>query len=193
MRLDPGAHVIVTEAPGAPASTARVVLAPADRQGLALVVLPKAASEGAVSPPANDAPAAGPATSWRLITGATLLGAGVVAAIAGAVSSAQVVSAQSVVDARRNTIPEPTSFDWCSPANTGTPGLPGYGLADACRKGSTFQVLEAVMYPLGAALLGTGIFLVVTRESAPASATSRLRVSPRVGATFAGLDASLRF
>jgi hypothetical protein len=191
VRVDPGDHVVVTQAPGGPPTTVRITLSLGERRGIALLVAPPAATVAPV--PADPEPRdqrkpEGP-SRWRLYTGSTLVGLSAVSLVTGIVATTQVISAINTVNAKRLTISEPNSFDWCSPANAAPNGL-----SSACANGSTFQIVEIVAYPLAAASLGVGIYLLVTHSRQPVKpAAARLVVVPSAGPRYTGLEASLRF
>jgi hypothetical protein len=192
LRVDPGDHVIVTQAPGAPASTVHVTMAAGERKGIALVVpSPEAAAPIAAPPPPPPAapppPPSAPPPNVRLIAGATTLGVGIVFGVVGLASALQVKSAQSTVDAQRTTIAEPTSFDWCSPATAAS-----HGLTDACSKIKTFEPLQFASFGIAAVAGGVGIALLVLSKPSERRA-GRWNVYPAVGSRFGGASASVAF
>ena len=120
---------------------------------------------------------------WRRIGGFGAIGLGVVSAVVGFVSMAQVSSAQSAIDQQRknpNNAKSP-SFDWCSDANAKT-----FGISDACSKGKTFQTMQIVFFPVAAVAGGLGVFLVAT--SAKSAPKTGLTVNPQVGPGIGKLD-----
>ena len=117
--------------------------------------------------------------NWRRYGGFGAIGLGVVSAVVGFVSMAQVASAQSTIDVQRKSPSNPAStkvpsFDWCADANAKT-----YGISDACSKGKTFQTMQIVFFPVAAVAAGLGVYLVATSgKSAPRTG---LTVNPQVG------------
>jgi hypothetical protein len=191
VRVDPGDHVVITQAPGGPPTTARITLAAGERRGIALVVAPpsaEAAPPASTVPPGEEPKVEGE-SKWRLYTGGTLVGLGVVSAVVGAVFSSQVASQQGVIDAKRKLTSELPSYDWCSSTNTATNGLGG-----ACSKIFLFQDAQLVAYGLAPVLAGVGAYFLVTHYRQPAApAAGRLVVVPTAGPRYTGVDATLRF
>lgn len=92
------------------------------------------------------------------------------------------------------------SGDVCDAANAGqvstaagaaTPGE----VSDMCDRASLYEVMQFVFYGLGLVSVGSGIYLIATEPSSPASAKSAgLTVAPRTfGRSSAGLGASFVF
>jgi hypothetical protein len=128
--------------------------------------------------------------NWRRVGGIGALGLGVVAAVVGFVSVGEVAQAQSAIDLVRKGQgnAKPSSFDWCSDANT-MPGAPGGNLASACSKGKTFQTMQIAFFPIAAVAGGAGIYLIATSaKSAPR--TAGLSVNPQLGPGAGKLDLS---
>ncbi len=123
-------------------------------------------------------------TNWRRIGGFGAIGLGVVSAVIGIASAAQVSSAQSTIDGKRKTTSEATTYDWCSSANTATNGL-----SDACSKGKTFEAMQIVFFPLAAVAGGLGVYLVAT-SGKPSAPKTGLTWNPQVGPGIAKLDLS---
>lgn len=186
MRVDPGDHIVVTQAPGGPPTTVRITLAAGERRGIALVVA-RGGAEGPVAPVARqDEPKPEGPSRWRLYTGSTLVGLGVASALVGVGFSAGVTGQQSVIDARRKTVSQPPSFDWCKP--------PATGLSDACQKIYAFQTAQFVAYGLAPVFAGVGAYFLAIHFKKPAQPSSaRLVVVPSAGPRYTGLEASLRF
>jgi hypothetical protein len=124
----------------------------------------------------------------RRVGGAVAIGLGAVFAIVGFASMAEVASAQSTINTKRNSTPESASFDWCSSANTASNGL-----SDACSKGKTFQTMQIVMFPLAAVAGGVGIYLVATSGKSAPKPTTGFSVNPQLGPGNGKLDISYTF
>jgi hypothetical protein len=122
--------------------------------------------------------------NWRRIGGFGAIGFGVVSAVVGFASMAQVKSAQTTIDAKRTSTPELATFDWCASSNATM-----YGIADACSKGKTFQTMQIVFFPLAAIAGGLGIYLVAT-SGKTAPRTTGFMVNPQVGPGGSKIDLS---
>jgi hypothetical protein len=183
IRVDPGDHVIVTRAPGRPASTVSISLAARERRGIALVIADPEVPVVVPPPPAD----------WRLPTGITAIGVGAAFLATGIISGIEVtgVNNEPTLMSYRVML-GPGASNVCADAAPGG-AFPNAGVASLCAKGTTFQTLQFVSYPLAAVFAGVGSYLVVTHTRPSKPAATNLVVVPTVGPRFAGMGASLRF
>jgi hypothetical protein len=169
IRVDPGPHVVLTHVPGGPASTARIVLGPGERKGIALRVVPV---EAAAPPP----PA--PATAGQRVAAGVTGGVGLALVATGAVLG-------SIAKSRWNDVlqrcKDPVAGTGCAPSDQSQAENAGR-LAD----GSTATLVA------GGAAVVTGVVLWLTAppvNKAPAAAW-RLLPGPRRGGAAVMLERS---
>lgn len=134
---------------------------------------------------------------FRRVGGFIGIGAGALLLGLGIVSSVQVNDAQQVL----GTGPDNPGFrgdvkegDLCSGQYTnlaGAPATPDQAAKDACAK-SVFVPLQFVFYGLGAAVGGTGAYLLLTSGTSSPAATG-WTFTPVAGAQGGGLQARYRF
>jgi hypothetical protein len=188
IRVDPGEHVIVTQAPGRPQSIARVTLAARERRGIALVIAetatPFVPQAGPERPPPRP-------TNVGLIVGATSIAVGAAFAVTGLVAGLQVNSANNDPAFTAYRMSQPSSVTgFCGSPPAG--GLPGAVSSD-CSKLSTFYKLELAAFPLAAVFAGVGVVLVVVYRPSETQPPARATLTPSVGPHSAGLGATLQF
>jgi len=191
IRVDPGDHVIVTRAPGRPASTERVRLAVGERRGIALVVLEPAAPVPVAAPAPADAQQG---TSWRLVVGIAGVSAGAALLATGIASTVEVIGVDGDSNFQKYEMIQSKSPDVCVTAQSDqlNPGL-AQSVLSLCSKRSTFEKVEPVAYASAAVLTGLGIYFLVTSRPAAKQTATTLVVAPSVGPGLAGASAALRF
>jgi hypothetical protein len=168
LQIDPGSHVVA----GAGAAPQTVTLA----EGESRTALLRAGA-------ASSRP--GAPIDWRVPAGIAGVSAGAALAITGAVSIAQIKSAQSALDPYRAQFP--ASLDVCSQGSK-----LGTQVKDACSKGHTFMAVEVASFSTSAVFLGLGTYFLVTRVPKGASAPRALLI-PSIGPRGASLAAITRF
>jgi hypothetical protein len=138
--VDPGAHVIVAEAPGHAARTYRVAL----REGERLEIIADVGER--IAPPAapEKPPAPAGGSSGRLPGWLLLAGSGVAIGV-GSVTGLLAIDRDATMDAR------------CEPGR-----LCDVAGADAGREGRVFDTVSTVSFIAAGALLGAGIIWLVT-------------------------------
>ncbi|MFO0590619.1 MAG: carboxypeptidase-like regulatory domain-containing protein [Polyangiaceae bacterium] len=140
---------------------------------------------------------------FRKVGGFVGIGTGALLVGLGVVSSLQVNDAQTVL----GTSPDGTNprsklragENACTVVTTDRTrfGADAQKVTDACSK-AVFEPLQFVFYALGAAVGGTGLYLVATSSSAPPSdqktaKTTGWTLTPYVGPQGGGLEGSFRF
>ncbi len=189
IRVDPGDHVIVTRAPGRPASTERVRLAVGERRGIALVVLE----------PAPVVPVAAPAdaqegTNWRFGVGIASVSVGAALLATGIASTVEVLGVDNDPNFVKYEMFNGSSPNMCVTAQTDhiNTGLAS-DVTSLCSKRSTFEKVEPVAYASAAVFTGLGIYFLATSRPAAKQTATTLIVAPSVGRGLAGASAALRF
>ena len=189
--VDGGSHTVVVTAPGyKPFSRTITVTGDGAKVKLQVpaleaanaapdataTVTATAATGDTPPPPPESAPSP---VNLRFVGGITAVGLGVGSIALGIFSGLQVQSAQTVVDEYRGTIG--AGEDLCAEENLATlAASEEQRVKDACGAGA-FVPLQFVFYGLGAALAGTGIYLLATSRQ-KASAAPAWRIQPSVGA-----------
>lgn len=206
--VDGGSHTVVASAPGyAPFSKTVAVAGEKARLDIKVPALQAQGSTSAppAAPLADSAPPTAPpadSAAWRsgprFVGGIAAAGLGVASVAVGIASSLQVSDAQAVLDEHRDQAPEGTALCAEGSQSALAPG-DRERVKDACGKG-VFVPLQFVFYGLGAALAGTGIYLLATsrprapEQSARASggarppAAAEVRVQPAAGPNGAWLS-----
>ena len=190
IRVDPGMHVIVTQAPGRPQSIARISLAARERRGIALVIAEPATTFVPQAGP--EAPPPPRPANVGLIVGATSIGVGAVFAVIGTAAALKVNSLNndSTYNAYRHSVP--SGVDVCTASQPG--GLnPNAAVVSDCSALKTFSALEFASFPLAAVFATVGIIMVAVNRPAPAQPPARVTLVPSVGPHSAGLGATLQF
>jgi hypothetical protein len=142
---------------------------------------------------------------FRKVGGFVGIGAGVLLGGLGVVSSLQVNDAQSVLNGNlgegspRLVIKKGENACDVAKNESSRFGANAAAVSDACNK-SVFVPLQFVFYALGAAVGGTGLYLVATSTSTPATdakpaaaKTTPWTVTPLIGTQGGGFEMSYRF
>jgi hypothetical protein len=140
---------------------------------------------------------------FRKVGGFVGLGTGALLIGLGIVSSVQVNDAQQVLGTNKDDTNSPRHFlkpgeDACTVVKDERTRFPDPNkVADACSKG-VFVPLQFVFYALGAAVGGTGLYLVATssstpKDSKPAAPATGWTWTPMFGPQGGGLEARYRF
>jgi hypothetical protein len=135
-------------------------------------------------------------TDWRKIGGGVSLGLGVASAVVGFVSMTPVKSVQDDDSFKQYQSKFTSDVDICTQAKSETSAL-AQDVASKCSKAKTFEVVQAVTFPLAAVASGVGIYLLATsdwsgRKAAPAKQTG-FSVTPLVGPQAGKLDVTYRW
>lgn len=135
----------------------------------------------------EKAPDAGP--NVRFIAGLSTLGVGAVSLGVGIAGTVQVSAANddpAYVEYRSMLS---TNDNVCESARNASGSDPFASAAlDACKRGSTGEILQLVFYPLAVVTTGVGIFLLATsHKSGKPGAASRFEVLPTAGKGQSGL------
>lgn len=129
-------------------------------------------------------------TNWKKVGAYAAVGAGVVAGIAGLVSSLQVNGIMNDPQYKAFRMAQPASPDRCLDAQgTGAFPAPRQDIATLCSKGRTFELAQLVLYPLAAIVGGLGAYGLVRTHMSGSSASS-VHITPKLGSTTGSLDVS---
>lgn len=182
--VDPGAHAITTQAPGAPTHTQHISIKKGERKSITLVVAlapTPPATHPAAPPVAPATPAPEPGAeqrpshqkTWAYVLG----GVGIAGIGVGSVTGLLAMSKKSTVDSQCST---PTT---CSPT--------GKQAADS---GKSLALVSTIGFGVGAAGLISGVVLWLTAPAEHSSADRRgITPTAGVGPTGGWLGASGRF
>ncbi|AKT36774.1 hypothetical protein [Chondromyces crocatus] len=170
-----GNHRVLVKSTGHFDSEAAVVVKAAGTADVTLTPVPTASSE-----PLN----------WRKIGGFAGIGAGVAFGAVGLVSVFQVNStiADEKVDAYRSTV----TGNMCETARQGN-SPDAQHVASACDKARTFELMQAIFFPLAAVSAGAGVYLLATSGDSPAASTTGWTFQPSVGLESGRLSATYRW
>ncbi len=172
-----GDHRVVVKAQGYEDAEGSVTVQPATSVELNLTLLPVAADEP---------------VDGRFFGGLAALAVGVAAGAVGLWASLEVnsINSDSSWDAFLASVPDDGQANACERAQNGVAGV-DYGAQFAadigsfqskCDNAGTFEVLQAVMYPVAGVAAGVGLYLIMTSDlvsgDGGADAVSRLRVVP---------------
>jgi hypothetical protein len=180
LRLDPGTYVIA--ATGAPSQ--KLTLVEGDRRTITL------------APPPAPAP-----TDVRFISGIAGIGLGAVTLGIGIASTARMMSLNRDIEPYRDLSPYTFEPDICvfAEQTRSDPMLrvDSANIVRLCDQAAVFETLQIVMYPLHAAVVGGGIYLLATSVAGTnkkrETALSNVDVVPRVGPGAASIDLTVRF
>jgi hypothetical protein len=176
--VEPGAHVVSTQAPGGPLWEQTLTLARGEKRAVVLEVSPAVAPAPlGTSPPLPPpvVPAEGP--GGRRLAGFVLGGAGLAGMAAAAVLGGLVLARKSTLTAHCGAGIHATDDGACDPT----------GLA-AARSGKSLALGSSIALPVGVAALGAGLALVL---SAPVPATPVAPARVGVGVLSLGPDGAL--
>jgi hypothetical protein len=145
-----------------------------------------------------------PPPDFRLIGGIAALTVGVAAGAVGLWSSLEVNGIDNDDLWVRYTDAVPEGMDACDQATDGAPGstFPSQFLGDRdklvemCDDAATFEVIQAVMYPVAAVSAGVGIFLIGTSRFASGEdgdSESAIQVHPMIGPDLQAIAVSYSF
>lgn len=174
--LTSGPHKIVVKAQGYADTQAPVMVRPNATVEIVMNPIPMAAEEP---------------TNYRRIGGYAGIGLGVVAAGVGVLSMVQVNGVQNDEKfvAYRDSTPE--AQDVCENAESAGNGNDQY-VADLCGKASTFELMQAIMFPVAAVAGGLGVYLLATSDTS-APQTTGLHVTPQIGVNAGRVDLTYSF
>jgi hypothetical protein len=180
--LPAGQHTIVVRAQGFSDAQSLVQVKPNGTAEVSLTLLPLAPESK---------------TDWRKVGGAVSLGVGVASAVVGFVSMLPVTSVQNDDVFKGYAAKFTSDVDVCSQAK-GDNTTAGQDVASKCSKAKTFEVVQAVTFPLAAVASGVGIYLLATsnwsgKKAAPAQPQTGFSVSPLVGPQAGKLDVTYRW
>lgn len=136
-------------------------------------------------------------TNWRRVGGFVGLGGGVAFGAVGLVSALQVLSVRN--DDQFKAYAEGFSSsesDVCGKARDGVvlQNRPDpASIVDLCDKSGTFEILQAIFFPLAAVSGGVGIYLLATSNSPPPQPTTGWTLRPSVGPDSGRLSATYRW
>lgn len=180
--LPAGQHTIVVRAPGYSDAQSLVQIKPNGSAEVSLTLLPVAVASK---------------TDWRKIGGGVSLGFGVASAVIGFVGMTQVSSVQSDSAFTGYAAGFTSDVDVCTQAKSDSSAA-GSDIASKCSKAKTFEVVQAVTFPLAAVASGLGIYLLATsdwsgRKGAQKQPQTGFSVNPLVGPQAGKLDVTYRW
>ncbi|MGK3959900.1 hypothetical protein WMF38_43485 [Sorangium sp. So ce118] len=169
--VDPGEHILTTQAPGGAVTKSRVTLSLDEKRTVELMVeLPAPKSETASTPAPPDPAPEGGTSMWR-VAAYTTGGVGLAAIAVGAVTGALVFSEKTVIEAN------------CIDTACNKTGK------DAADRGAALGLASTIGFGIGAAALGTGAALLVLQ---PRRASSPPGGSPQLSGSLSGLPGGAR-
>ena len=135
-------------------------------------------------------------TDWRKIGGGVSLGLGVASAVVGFISMTPVKSVQDDEAFKGYAAKFTSDVDVCTQAKNDSSAA-AQDVASKCSKAKTFEVVQAVTFPLAAVASGVGIYLLATsdwsgRKAAPKPQTG-FTFNPQVGPQAGKLDVTYRW
>jgi hypothetical protein len=172
LRIEPGDHILTTQAPGGPVTEHPATLAKGEARKLELdVKLPPGASPPALPTPAdapapipplmNAAPPPGAAKGGRR-TGAYIVGGvGLAGLVLGGVTGSLMLANKGVVDAN------------CSDGSAGVKLCKAAAGVTAGNQAKTLGLISSIGFGAGLAGLGAAAILLLTEPSAPKQASRR--------------------
>jgi hypothetical protein len=179
-----GDHKIVVKAPGYSSVESPVTVKPAATAEVVLTMVPLDK---------------GTPINWKRIGGFAGIGAGVAFGVVGVVSTVRIGGLQKELDDRYLGIaPYTTQEDVCSFAESDADPLRKDQNADIkriCGDGSTFQVLQFIMYPLAAISAGAGVYLLMTSGGGASAEAPKTgwTITPKVGMESGKIDLTYRW
>lgn len=171
-----GPHKVVVKAPGYSSVESPVVVKPAVAADVVVTLVPLESPKP---------------TNFKRIGGFAAVGAGVAFGVVGVVSSVKMGGLQKQLEGDNligknylDVQPYSTKEDLCEFANAGgDPQQPDVN-ADVkriCSDGSTFQMLQFVMYPLAAISAGAGVYLLMTSGGSAEAPKTGWTITPQIG------------
>jgi hypothetical protein len=179
-RLPAGPHEIVVRSEGYTDVRGSIVIKPNETERLVLTPEPVEAESD---------------TDWGKIGGFIGVGMGVAFGTVGLVSSLKVNGARTDNEFEEYRRRFPESEDVCESAEA-SPAQTGQDLyvVDLCNQAATFEIMQAVFYPLAAISGGVGLYLLATSDwgddASEEQAGGHLRIDPRVGPQGGGVSAT---
>ncbi len=180
--LPAGQHTVAVRAPGYSEAQSLVQVKPNGTAEVSVTLVAQAAESK---------------TDWRKVGGGVSLGLGVASAVVGFVSMTPVRSVQDDEAFKGYASKFTSDVDVCTQAKN-DPSAAAQDVASKCSKAKTFEVVQAVTFPLAAVASGVGIYLLATsdwsgRKSAPKQPQTGFSVTPLVGPQAGKLDVTYRW